>query len=236
MRNFGNVQREMEGVPYKVMYAMMATRVDIAFALSTMSQFMSKAGPLQWMAVKRIMRYVKGTLDFKLCIEGKDIVLIGFCNVDGPEMQMISKPPWDTYFFVGIEVILWKCKRQPIIALSTTEVEYMVTSHYTKESVWFRRLLADVGYVQEKPTSIMCNNEGCIALAKNPTYHYCTKHIDIRHHFIKEKLENQKMYLKYYPMEDMIADVLTRPLANNRYQALTKTMGLEAFDYSQVGM
>ena len=94
-------------------------------------------------------------------------------------------------FFTGVGVISWKCKKQPTIALSTMKVEYMATSHCTKEAVWLWQLLADVGYVQEGPTSIMYDNQGCIALAKNPTHHSHTKHIDIQHHFIKKKLENQ---------------------------------------------
>ena len=111
----------------------------------------------------------------------------------------------------------------------------MTTSHCTKEMVWLRQFLADVGYVQEGPTSIMCDNQGCIALAKNPTHHSRTKHIDVQHHFNREKLENQDICLKYCPTEDMIADVLTKPLAKDRHQTLTRAMGLEAFDYSQSG-
>ena len=84
---FGNVQREMEGVPYKagvgsLMYAMLATRADIAFTMNTGSQFMLKAGPSHWMIVKRNTRYLKGTLDFKLYLGGKDIALRGFCDAD----------------------------------------------------------------------------------------------------------------------------------------------------------
>ena len=109
----------------------------------------------------------------------------------------------------------------------------MATSHYTKDTVWLWQLLADVGYVQEGPKSIMCGNQRCIALAKNPTHHSRTKHIEVQHHFIREKLENQEIYLKYCPTEDMIADVLTKPLAKHRHQTLTKAMALEAFDYSQ---
>ena len=84
---FMNVQRKMEGVPYKVrvrslIYATVATRANIAFAVSTVSQFMSKVVSPHWMVVKRIMRYLKGTLDFKLCLGGKDIPLRGFCDAD----------------------------------------------------------------------------------------------------------------------------------------------------------
>ena len=71
------------------------------------------------------------------------------------------------------------------------EAEYMATSHYTKEAVWLRQLFADVKYVQEGLASIMCDNQGYITLAKNPTHHSCIKHIDVQHHFMKQKLEHQ---------------------------------------------
>ena len=103
----------------------------------------------------------------------------------------------------------------------------MATSHCTKEVVWLRQLLTDMGYVQEGPTFIMCNNKECTELAKNPTHHPRTKHINVQHHFIKEKLENQEICLKICPMENMIADMLTKPLANDRNQALVKAMGLK---------
>jgi hypothetical protein len=79
----------------------------------------------------------------------------------------------------------------------------------------------------------MCDNQGCIALAKNPTHHSHTKHIDVQHRFMREKLENKKMCLKYCSVEDMIADVLIKPLAKDIHQTLTKAVGLEAFDYLQ---
>ena len=106
----------------------------------------------------------------------------------------------------------------------------MATSHCTKETIWLRQFLTDVGYVQKGPTSIMCDNQGCIALAKNPTHQSCTKHIDVQRHFIRSKLENQDICLKYCSTEDMIADVLTKPFAKVRHQTLTRAMGLEAFD------
>ena len=82
--------------------------------------------------------------------------------------------------------------KQPTIALFTTEMEYMATSRCTKKVVWLRQLLADVGYVQEGWTFIRWDNQRCIPLAKNPTHHYCTKHIDVQHHFIREKLKTDR--------------------------------------------
>ena len=113
------------------------------------------------------------------------------------------------------------------IVLFTIEVEYMATNHYTKK----RFGLDNFWRIWD-----MCKNQGCIALAKNSIYHIHTKHIDVQHHIIRrKKLENQEICLKYCPTEDMKADVLTKPLAKDRHQALTRAINLEAFDYSQSG-
>ena len=117
---------------------------------------------------------------------GKDITLRGFCYTDWVEIANDWRSTTGYMLLVGVGGILWKCKKQPTIALSTTEVEYTTTSHCTKLEVWLRQLLVKVRYMQEGPTCITCDNQGCIALAKNPTHHYCTKHIDALHHFIRE--------------------------------------------------
>ena len=133
------------------------------------------------------------------------------------KMQTTGDPPRGTYFLLVLESLRGNVRNnQPTIALSIREAEYMTTSHYTKEVVWLRQLLADVGYVQERPTSIMYDNQECTTLVKNPTHHSYTKHINVQHQFIKEKLENQDICLKYCPTEDMIADVLIKPLAKDR--------------------
>ena len=189
---FRNVQKEMKGVSYKagvgsLIYAMVATRANITFVMNTVSQFILKAGPPHWIAVKHIMRYLKGTLDFILCLRGKDIALRLFCDADWVGGVNDWRSITGYVFFIGVGVISWKCKKQPTIALSTMEAEHMATSHCTNKIVWLIQLLADVGYMQEGPTSIMCDNLGCIALAKNPTHHSHTEHFDVQHHFINEK-------------------------------------------------
>ncbi len=237
---FQGIQEEMQGIPYKaavgsLMYAMVGTRPDLAFPVSMVSQFMSRAGPSHWMVVKRIMRYLKGTLDLKLCLGGKDVSLRGYCDADwgGDANERCSTTGY--VFFVGVGTISWNCKRQPTIALSTTEAEYMATSQCTKEAIWLKKLMADVGLVQVGAITIMCDNQGCIALAKNPTHHSRTKHVDIQHHFIQEKLESGEIGLKYCPTQDMVADVLTKALAKERHQNLTRSMGLGVLDYLQNG-
>jgi transposase InsO family protein len=237
---FKEVEEEMKAIPYKaavgsLMYAMVATRADLAFPVSMVSQFMAKAGPQHWMAVKRILRYLKGTIDYKLCLGGKNIELKGYCDADWAGDVNERRSTTGYVFFVGDGAISWNCKRQPTIAVSTTEAEYMATSHCLKEALWLRQLLEDVGLVQRGATSIMCDNQGCIALAKDPKHHSRTKHIDVQHHFIREKLEDGEVSLWYCPTEDMVADVLTKALAKVRHEKLTKAMGLRGGNYSQSG-
>ena len=159
--------------------------------------------------------------------------LRGLCDVDWVGDANDRQSTMRYVFFVGIGVILWKYKKLPTIALSMTKVEYMVTSHCTKEAIWLRQVVADVGNLEEGPTSIMCTNQRCVAPVKNLAHHSCNKHINIRHQFTNEKLKNQEMYLKYCPTENIVMDVLTKSLTNDKHQVSTKAMGLGSFAYSQ---
>ena len=138
-------------------------------------------------------------------------------------------------FFVGEGAISWNSKRQPTIALSTTEAEYMATTQAAKEAIWLRQLLADVGFTQDMASPIASDNQGSIALAKNPKHHSRTKHIDVQHHFIREKVEMEEIELRYCPTQEMVADVLTKALAKDRHETLTRAMGIVSFDTTQSG-
>jgi hypothetical protein len=237
---FQEHEEGMLDIPYKesvgcLMYAMVATRADLAFAVSVVSQFMSKPGPMHWAAVKRIMRYLKGTMELKLTLGGKDISLQGYCDADWGGDASTRKSTTGYVFFLGVGAISWNSKRQPTVALSTTEAEYMAASQSAKEAIWLRQLMADVGCVQGEATIIMCDNQGCIALAKNPKHHSRTKHIDVQHHFIREKIEDEVIELRYCPTEHMVADVLTKALGRVRHVMLSKAMRLESKDTSLSG-
>ena len=102
-----------------------------------------------------------------------------------------------------------------------------------KKTVWLRQFLTDVEYVHEGPTSIICNNKRCVTLAKKATNPFHTKHIDVQHHFIRSKRNQQNQ--RYCPTEYMIANVITKTLTNDRHQTLIKAMGSIAFNYLQIG-
>ena len=111
----------------------------------------------------------------------------------------------------------------------------MATSQGIKEAIWLRQLLGDIGLVQLGATKMMCDNQGCIALAKNPTHHSRTKHIDVQYHFIWEKVEDEVIELEYCPTQCMIADVLTKGLGKAKHVEFISSMGLLEIDKAQSG-
>ena len=230
----------MASVPYKsavgsLMYAMVATRADLAFAISTVSQHMARPGWSHWMAVKRIMRYLKGTSHMRLQLGGGHIRLMGYCDADWAGDANDRKSTTGYAFSLGEGMVSWSSKKQPTVALSTTEAEYMAASHCTREAIWLRQLLEDVGCKDVEGTLIWCDNQGAIALAKNPVHHARTKHIEVQHHFVREKVDNATITLEYCPTEDMLADVMTKALARDRHERLTRAIGIGDFGQSQSG-
>jgi hypothetical protein len=139
------------------------------------------------MAVKRIFRYLQGTLQMKLqfgATPSKEV--LGYCDADcGGDLEDM-RFTIGFIFMIGGGAISWSSKRQPTIALSTTEAEYMANTQATKEAIWITKLMTDLVYMEEKKMMVIrCDNQGAISLTKNPTHHARTKHIDVQHDFVQ---------------------------------------------------
>ena len=130
-------------------------------------------------------------------------------------------------FFLAGRAVSWLSKKQATVALSTAEAEYVALSAATQEVIWLRRLLTDVEVPPEGPTVIHEDNQGAIAMAKNPVGHARTKHIDIRYHFVREGVQNGAIVLKYIATDEMIADMLTKPLPKHRFEKLVTELGMK---------
>jgi len=110
--------------------------------------------------------------------------------------------------------------------LSSTEAEYIAGGHTTKEAVWLRRLLSDLEQDSAEPMTIHVDNQSSITLVHNPEFHDRMKHIDIRHHFLREKVENNEISLEYLPTNEQPADLLTKGLTCNKHETFTQKIGL----------
>jgi hypothetical protein len=224
---------EMEKVPYQsaigsLMYAMLGTRPDLAYAVGTLSQFNANPGHGHWKAVKRIFRYLKGTAHDKLLYESSaNRRVIGYSDADWASNVDDRRSITGYIFFIGTNAISWSSKKQPTVALSTTEAEYMSLTQATKEGIWICRLLDEIGFgLNGEPIAIYNDNQSCVALSKNSAYHARTKHIDIQHHFIRERVDNKEVEVKFCGTDDMVADIFTKGLVKTKHDYLCGKVGL----------
>ncbi len=215
-----NGNDESKSFPYQqavgsLMYAMLCTRPDLAYPISVLSQHMANPSMEHWMAVKWIFRYLQGSLQMKLqfgATSSKEV--LGYYDADWGGDLEDRRSTIGFVFMMGGGAISWSSKQQPTITLSTTKAEYMVNTQATKEAIWITKLVMDLWYMEEKKAMVIrCDNQGAISLTKNPTHHAWTKHIDVQHHFVWERIANREVRFEYCPTEHMVADVLTKALS-----------------------
>jgi hypothetical protein len=214
-------KEEMTRCPYQnligsLMYLSVSTRPDISYAVSCLSQYNTCFGKEHWIAAKRVLRYLKGTRDYGLVYEKNVEDIIGFADADwgaNPD----DRKSYTGYIFIFANCsVSWEARKQQTVALSSTEAEYMALSDATKEAIYLRRFLKEVLDI-DKQIQIMNDNQGARSLAQNPIQHSRTKHIDIRHHFIREILQRKEIEIKYIQTGEMVADFLTKPLSKFKH-------------------
>jgi hypothetical protein len=125
--------------------------------------------------------------------------------------------------------ISWMSKRQDVVALSTIEVEYMVATHASKESVWLQRLCSGIGLVQQA-VRLYCDSQSAVFLEKNPTYHSKTKRIDVQYHFVTDMVEEKKVLLEKVDILKNVADSLTKSVSTEKFCKCRVKMGISALD------
>ncbi|NDA63213.1 MAG: hypothetical protein EBX50_14410 [Chitinophagia bacterium] len=228
-KGFHNQYQSMVG---SLMYLMVATRPDLAYAVGAVSQFAAGPDEEHLAAVKRIMRYVKGTADYKLVLGGdlKQLNLEAWSDADWASDNIDRKSISGYCFKLGAGAVSWKSKKQTSVALSSTEAEYMALTQATKEAMWIKFLLTELGVFDNTAICINVDNQSCVALAKNPEFHARTKHIDIQYHFIREKVEDNSVKLEFCPTDRMVADVLTKALPRDKHVWCTNAMGVRPTD------
>ena len=194
--------------------------------MSVVSKFNANPNTAHLTAVKIILRYLKGTLKLALKYERSDSgTLIGFSDADWAGDQEDRHSTIGNVFLLGGGPVSWLSKKQATVALSTAEAEYVALSQAAQECIQLERLLNDLG-LDAMPVVILEDNQGAIAIAKNPVDHSRTKHIDIRYYYIRECVQNGQIQLHYCPTNDMKADILTKPLTRQKFEYLRSEIGL----------
>lgn len=194
-----------------LLYLSCCSRPDISTAVGELCRFSANPGPQHWTAVKQVLRYLQGTRSTGIQLGG-NLTLIGWSDANWGGDIHTRRSATGYIFKLGLGPVSWNSKRQPTVALSSCEAEYMALSAATQEALWLRSLLQGLG-LQQRATLIYEDNQGAIELTKNFKNHSRTKHIDIRYHFVKERVQLGK--IEYCHTSQMIADLSSRTLSVN---------------------
>ncbi|KAL5781877.1 hypothetical protein ACOSP7_006906 [Xanthoceras sorbifolium] len=221
----------MAKVPYasaigSLMYAMVCTRPDIAQAVGAVSRYMNNPGKIHWEAVKWILRYLRGTTNKTLCFKGGDTTLTGYVDADLAGNVDIRKSTTGYVYTLGGTAVSWVSQLQKIVALSTTEAEYVAVTEASKEMVWLQSFLEELGKKQED-NILYCDSQSAIHLAKNPSFHSRTKHIQLRYHFIRSLLEDGILKLEKISGAQNPADMLTKTVTTDKLKLCSASVGLQ---------
>jgi transposase InsO family protein len=207
------------------------TRPDIAYAVGYVSRFMEDPREDHWTAVKRLLRYIKGTAEQGIVFpRGGDKAaprLIIFSDADMAGDIDGRRSTSGVLVFLGPAPISWQSLKQKIVALSTCEAEYVAAATGACQGVWLRRLLEEIAGAQAPPM-LRVDNQPAIALAKNPVLHDRSKHIDVKFHFLRSCVDEGKIVIEFVDTNRQLADILTKSLGRLRFSEMKKMIGMVA--------
>ena len=204
------------------------TRPDLMFSVGYLSRYMENPTTEHMSAVKRILRYVKGTLDLGLVYEKNEagIKLVGYSDSDYAGDPDDRKSTTGMAFFLGNNLICWASQKQKIVALSSCEAEYVAATTAACQGIWLARLIGELMNKEMISMTLMVNNKSAIALSKNPVFHNRSKHIETKFHYIRTCLEEKKMELDFISSENQLADLFTKSLGRLKFEQLRQRLGI----------
>jgi transposase InsO family protein len=209
----------------KLMFLAVGTRLDIAYSVNTLARFISDPNMTHWQAAKGVVRYLAYTNKRGITFRGSNLDLIGYCDADYAGDLDTRKSTTGYAFSLNGGAVSWNSKRQPTVAASTTEAEYMAAAAAVKEALWLRKLCKSLD-IPITTVKIMCDNQSAIKLLRNPIFSVRSKHIDIAHHFARERVQSKEVEFSYVPTTEMVADVLTKVLPQSKHEACCGMIGV----------
>ncbi|GJR03771.1 retrotransposon protein, putative, ty1-copia subclass [Tanacetum coccineum] len=206
-----------------------ASRPDLTFTVCMCAQYQAKPTEKHLHAVKRIFKYLRGTINRGLWYpKDSSIALTAYADADHTGCQDTRRSTSGSMQLLGDRLVSWSSKRLESAAISSTEAEYIALSGCCAQVLWMRSQLTDYGLGFNK-IPMYCDNKSAIALCCNNVQHSRSKHIDIRFHFIKEQVENGVVELYFVNTEYQLADIFTKALGRERIEFLINKLGMRSF-------
>ena len=225
-------KNQMADKPYRpilgsVMWGQLATRPDLSFSVSLLSRFQANPGIEHWNALLHVIGYIKNTIDYGLTYSrDADLSPVAFVDADYGGCRDTRRSTSGYVFTMAGGAVSWSSKRQAMVALSTVEAEYVSMSRCAQQMVWIQNWLDEVTIKHDMPGVIKGDSRGAIALTKNMKDHGKIKHINIRHHYIRELVKSGAVSLEQVPSSDNLADLFTKPLPRDHHHHLLSSLNI----------
>lgn len=209
-------------------YLALSSRPDISAAVNFFSRYQSAPTSEHWSHLKRILRYLKGTVNHGLTFRRNEgsAPLVGYADADWGNDPADRRSISGNVFQVFDGTVSWMTRKQSSVALSSTEAEYVSLSHAVCEAIWLRNLILELGIKLDQPVVLHEDNQSCICIAQEPRDHKRMKHVDIRYNFIREKLQDGTFKIQYIPTNEQLADLFTKGLSRGPFEMLRSKLGL----------
>jgi len=203
------------------------TRPDIAYAVQQVCLFMHDPREPHLALVKRILRYVKGTLTSGLQIGISSVdSLTAYSDADWAGCPDSRRSTSGYCVYLGDTLVSWSSKRQTTVSRSSAEAEYRAVAHVVAECCWIRQLLQELHLPLFKATVVYCDNVSAVYMTANPVHHRRTKHIEIDIHFVREKVALGQVRVLHVPSSQQFADIMTKGLPVQLFTEFRSSLGV----------
>jgi histone deacetylase 1/2 len=203
------------------------TRPDLSFAVNKVCQFLHAPSTVHWSAVKRILRYVRGTCGTGIKIrKSKSMMVSAFSDADWAGCVDDRRSTGGFAVFLGSNLISWCARKQATVSRSSTEAEYKALANATAEMMWVQKLLQELKVPHPPAARLWCDNLGATYLTANPIFHARTKHIEIDFHFVRERVAQKLLDVRFINTGDQLADGFTKPMSTAKLKEFRFNLNL----------
>jgi len=211
-----------------LLYLSVCTRPDIAYAVGALARYTQHPTKQHWQTTIALLKYLCSTKEMGIVYGSKEMDMVGYCDADYAGDMDTRRSTTGYVFSMHGGAISWSSRLQPTVAMSSCEAEYMSAASAVKEALWLRKLAADLN-LEVKTLNMYCDNQGSIKLLKHPIASARSKHIDVMHHFVRERIARGEVQFEYCSTERMVADIFTKALPVTKLEFCRQEMGLEIF-------